>query len=92
MEKFQLTAFLKILGIGAASGIVYTNNSLFVVSDNSGFLYQYQLQNNQLSKQANSGRNKRKPARESQRTITKNTKSFKNRRSTKSVCYTNTTA
>ena len=50
MEKFQLTAFLKILGIGAASGIVYTNNSLFVISDNSGFLYQYQLQNNHLSK------------------------------------------
>ena len=50
MEKFQLTAFLKILGIGAASGIVYTNNSLFVISDNSGFLYQYQLQSNLLSK------------------------------------------
>ena len=50
MEKFQLTAFLKILGIGAASGIVYTNNSLFVISDNSGFLYQYQLQNNHLLK------------------------------------------
>ena len=50
MEKIQLTAFLKILGIGAASGIVYTNNSLFVISDNSGFLYQYQLQNNHLLK------------------------------------------
>ena len=50
MEKFQLTAFLKILGIGAASGIVYTNDSLYIISDNSGFLYEYQLQSNQLSK------------------------------------------
>ena len=52
MEKFQLTAFLKISGIGAASGIVLHNNSLYIISDNSGFLYEYQLQNNHLSKQS----------------------------------------
>jgi hypothetical protein len=52
MEKFQLSAFLNISGIGAASGIVYTHNSLFIISDSSGFLYQYQLQTNQLSKHA----------------------------------------
>jgi hypothetical protein len=52
MEKFLLSAFLNISGIGAASGIVYTYNSLFIISDSSGFLYQYQLQTKQLSKHA----------------------------------------
>ncbi|WP_310555110.1 DUF6929 family protein [Flavobacterium sp.] len=50
MEKILLSAFLKISGIGAASGIVHTNNSLYIISDNSGFLYQYQLENKQLLK------------------------------------------
>ncbi len=50
MEKFLLSAFLNISGLGAASGIVYNNNSLYIISDNSGFLYQYQLQDNQLLK------------------------------------------
>ncbi len=48
MQNFQLSVLLKILGIGAASGIVNYNNSLYIISDNSGFLYQYQLENKQL--------------------------------------------
>lgn len=43
MEKFQLLPFLEIEGIGAASGVVFQNNSLFIISDNSRFLYQYHI-------------------------------------------------
>ncbi|MGH2664234.1 DUF6929 family protein [Flavobacterium sp.] len=48
MEKIQLTAFLDICGIGSASGLVYYNNSLFMISDSSGFLYEYGLDSAQL--------------------------------------------
>ncbi len=50
MEKFQLTNFLTIEGIGSASGIVYTDHSLFIISDNSSYLYQYHLEHKHLSK------------------------------------------
>lgn len=50
MEKIQLLAFLTIHGIGAASGIVYHNDSLFIVSDNSGYLFEQRLDSNQLIK------------------------------------------
>ena len=50
MEKFQLTNFLTIVGIGSASGIVFTDQSLFIISDNSSYLYQYHLEHNYLSK------------------------------------------
>ena len=43
MEKFQLLPFLEIEGIGAASGLVYQNSSLYIVSDNSTFLYHYNI-------------------------------------------------
>ena len=43
MKKNQLTPFLEIEGISAASGLVYHANSLFIISDNSTFLYQYNL-------------------------------------------------
>lgn len=44
MEKIQLSAFLNIEGIGAASGIVYYQNALYIVSDNSGYLFEYNLE------------------------------------------------
>ncbi len=50
MEKFQLLPFLEIEGIGAASGIVYQDNSLFIVSDNSNFLCQYKISEKKLDK------------------------------------------
>jgi hypothetical protein len=50
MEKIQLLAFLTIQGIGAASGIVFHNNSLFIVSDNSGYLFEQKLDSPQLLK------------------------------------------
>ena len=50
MEKIQLLAFLTIQGIGAASGIVFHNNSLFIVSDNSGYLFEQKLDKSPLIK------------------------------------------
>ncbi len=52
MKKIQLTTFLKISGIGSASGLVYTDNTLYLISDNSGYLYQYDLKTNKLIKHA----------------------------------------
>jgi hypothetical protein len=50
MERFTIELLFQILGIGSASGLVYKDNSLFVISDNSSFLYEYHVQENQLSK------------------------------------------
>lgn len=50
MEKFQLTVFLHLVGIGAASGIVFHDGALFIISDNSSYLYEYNLQHKQLNK------------------------------------------
>ena len=41
MQNFQLTDFCHIKGIGSASGLIYYQDVLFVISDNSTFLYQY---------------------------------------------------
>jgi len=43
MEKIVLQAYCEIEGIGAASGLVYHANSIFIISDNSTFLYEYRL-------------------------------------------------
>ncbi len=50
MTNFQLSSFLTISGIGATSGLIYINNSLFIISDSSTFLYQYTIENKQLNK------------------------------------------
>ena len=50
MQKFQLSEYLKISGIGSASGIVFTNQSLYIISDNAGYLYQYDLESDKLVK------------------------------------------
>lgn len=50
MENFEFLLFLTIPGIGAASGLVYQDDALFLVSDNSAYLYQYQLNDKQLHK------------------------------------------
>lgn len=50
MEKFQLELFLILVNIGAASGLVYTNDSLFLIQDNSSLLYHYSFSNKDLSK------------------------------------------
>lgn len=50
MTNFQLQPFVEILGIGAASGIVFLENQLFLISDNSGFLYKYDISSKNLYK------------------------------------------
>ena len=50
MEKFHLQVFLNIVGIGSASGLLFHNNSLFIISDNSSYLYQYTIETEKLDK------------------------------------------
>lgn len=50
MKKFQLELFLKILGISSASGLIYKNDSLYIISDNSNFLYEYSVTEADLQK------------------------------------------
>lgn len=50
MENFQLLSFLSITGIGSASGLVFKDNSLFIISDSSTFLYQFDIPENKLTR------------------------------------------
>jgi hypothetical protein len=50
MKKYQIKTFATINGVGAASGIVYNENNLYIVGDNSGFLYKYDINEKQLDK------------------------------------------
>lgn len=50
MEKFQLSILFKIIGIGSASGLLYQNNLLYIISDNSTYLYEYNISNEKLGK------------------------------------------
>lgn len=52
MEKFHLQLFLNIIGIGSASGLLFKNDSLFIISDNSTYLYEYHLTNDTLQRHA----------------------------------------
>ena len=50
MQNFQVTDFAHLKGIGSASGLVYHQNVLFLISDNSTFLYQYDIEKELLLK------------------------------------------
>ena len=50
MEKFQLSLLFKIIGLGSASGLIYHDNTILAIGDNSSFLYEYQLDNNNLKR------------------------------------------
>lgn len=50
MEKFTLELLFHIIGIGAASGLIYKDNSLFIIGDNSGFLYEYHIDSQDLKR------------------------------------------
>ena len=50
MLALQLELLFEIIGLGSASGLVYKDNSLFIISDNSSFLYQYNIQEKELHK------------------------------------------
>lgn len=50
MHKFRLELFCRIIGIGSASGLFFQNNLLYLISDNSNLLYQYDIPSKNLSK------------------------------------------
>jgi hypothetical protein len=50
MDKFQLSLLYTINGIGATSGLIFKDNSLFMISDNSSFLYEFKMEEKQLYK------------------------------------------
>ena len=60
MPKFSLELLFQIIGIGSASGLVSKDHSLFIIGDNSGFLYEYNLETTLLKRHpllANSSEN-----------------------------------
>lgn len=50
MEHLQLQFFLKIIGLGSASGLLYQDNTILAIGDNSSYLYDYQINKQQLQK------------------------------------------
>ena len=52
MEKFTLELLFQIIGIGSASGLLYKDNTLLVIGDNSGFLYEYSIDSKDLKRHA----------------------------------------
>lgn len=50
MEKFQLQLFFKIIGISSASGLLFHDDLLYLISDNSSYLYEYKMDTNELNK------------------------------------------
>ena len=50
MENFKIKSEFNIAGISCASGLVYRGNSLFIISDNSSFPYEYHLLEKELNK------------------------------------------
>jgi hypothetical protein len=50
MEQLQLQFFLKIIGLSSASGLLYHNNTILAIGDSSSYLYDYQIDKQQLQK------------------------------------------
>lgn len=50
METFQLQLLLKIIGLGSASGLLFNNDILLAIGDNSSFLYEYHINTKELQK------------------------------------------
>lgn len=50
MEKFTLELLFQIIGIGSASGLLYKDNTLLIIGDNSGFLYEYTINSKNLKR------------------------------------------
>jgi hypothetical protein len=46
----QLQFLFKIIGLGSASGLVYHNNTIVAVGDNSSYLYEYTISNEKLER------------------------------------------
>lgn len=50
MQQFYLDLLIRIIGIGSASGLFYKDNTVYVVSDNSAYLYEYHISEKTLEK------------------------------------------
>lgn len=50
MKDFILEVFCSIIGLSAASGIYYEENKLYIVCDDSNYLYTYNIPQNHLEK------------------------------------------
>jgi len=50
MHKFTLEILFQIIGIGSASGLLYKDNQLFIIGDNSSYLYEYSIENKELKR------------------------------------------
>ncbi|SEL01399.1 DUF6929 family protein [Parapedobacter koreensis] len=50
MNDFLLKVVATIIGVGAASGIFYRDDSVYLISDDSNYLYHYSLSADSLSK------------------------------------------
>lgn len=50
MKKITLDLFVKIIGISSASGLIYHDDLLYIISDNSNYLYEYSLTTANLKK------------------------------------------
>src|SRR5690606_15623781 len=51
MNTILLKLFLTIQGVGAASGLIYRDGQLYVISDNSNYLYNYSIDQQALHQQ-----------------------------------------
>jgi len=50
MEKLQLSFLFKIIGLGSASGLIYHNNTILAIGDNSTYLYEYHIDSAKLDR------------------------------------------
>lgn len=50
MKDFLLEIAFSIIGVGAASGLFYRDNSIYLISDDSNYLYTYSIPDDTLSK------------------------------------------
>ncbi|HEU0137815.1 MAG TPA: hypothetical protein VFQ50_11040 [Flavobacterium sp.] len=50
MNKFTLELLFRIIGIGSASGLIYKDNTLLLIGDNSAFLYEYDIASTELKR------------------------------------------
>lgn len=50
MKKITLEILIHIIGLGSVSGLIYNNDSLLLIGDSSGFLYDYSITKADLDK------------------------------------------
>ena len=49
MSKFTIELLLHIIGIGSASGLIFKNDTLYIISDNSNVLFEYSIKDISLT-------------------------------------------